>query len=411
MAFSTRIVRLGALLGLCAAAIFGFESLIAGRWASSVLAALVLCGLVMLLVRREQPASPGASEPSPVVASDAGDPGFRVLMDQLPIPLLKFAPDLGLHAVNRAARDLFRADDLVVDPPEALIAAVERPQAGSPSPLRLFDRAYAVGVSEYLGDQGATRWVSLTDIQSEVRTAEATALRDLLRVLSHEIMNSLTPVASLAGVARTYLETESSEAARAATDALDVLVGRASALTRFVEAYRSLARLPDPVLHPVLPGAFVRDVVRVFARSGVAEGVSIELDIPADLPRLELDETLFAQALLNILANAAEATVENQGARRVRLSIDRLDQDVRIAVADNGAGIPRDLRQQLFHTFFTTKPTGTGTGLNLARQIALAQGGDLVWLDGEGEWATVFAFRFGLPAAGRVPLGSDNEVD
>jgi signal transduction histidine kinase len=411
MASRASIVRLAALLGLCVVAIFGFESLVGRHWASCVLAALVLCGLVLALLRRDRPPFAAQPEPSPATASNAGDPGFVVLMDQLPIPLLKFAPHLGLHAVNRAARDLFRTDDLIVDAPEALVAAVERPQAGASSPLRLFDRAYAVGVSELLGDQGATRWISLTDIQSEVRIAEATALRDLLRVLSHEIMNSLTPVASLAGVARTCLEAESSAAARSAMDALDVLVGRASALTRFVEAYRSMARLPDPVLRPVQPGAVVRDVVRVFARGAAARGVSIDVDVPPDLPWLDLDETLFAQALLNILANAAEATRDNRGARRVRLSVDRSGQDLRIAVADNGSGVPEDLRRQLFHTFVTTKPNGTGTGLNLARQIALAQGGDLIWFEGEGEWTTVFAFTFGLPPAGRGASTGDGAED
>ena len=398
------ILRCLGLAALAVTAIFVFESLKAHFWASLTLGSLIFAGLFTILARR----GPRDFQFVPAAAdggAQAHDPGLAVVMDQLPVPLLKYGPDFGLQAVNRAARDLFRTDDQVTDPPGALIAAIERPQSGAQSALRIFDRPYAVSVSELLGAHGAVRWVSLTDIQSEVRIAEATTLRDLLRVLSHEIMNSLTPVASLAGVARTYLQDETSQNVALAIDALDVLARRASALTRFVEAYRSLARLPDPVLCPVLPGAFARDVVRVFAQSAAAQGVSVEIEVVVDLAPIELDETLFAQALLNILTNAAEATRENKGVRRVRLSVDRDDQDVRITVADNGSGIPDDLRQQLFHTFVTTKPTGTGTGLNLARQIALAQGGDLVWHDGEGDWSTVFAFTFGLPA-NRAPSGS-----
>ncbi len=396
------------LAALVVASIFAFESLKAHYWASLALGSCACAGLFTVLVRQRTP----AERPSAPALAFAGipephDPGLVVVLDQLPVPLLKYAPDIGLQVVNRAARDLFRTDDLIVDPPEGLVTAIERPQAGAQSALRLFDRPYAVGISEVQGAQGAVRWVSLADIQSEVRIAEATTLRDLLRVLSHEIMNSLTPVASLAGVARAYLEGETSPNVALAIDALDVLTGRASALTRFVEAYRSLARLPDPVLRPVLPGAFVRDVGRVFVQSAAAQGVSVEIDVAADLAPLELDETLFAQALLNILTNAAEATLENKGVRRVRLFVDRRDQDIRIAVADNGCGIGEDLRQQLFHTFVTTKPMGTGTGLNLARQIALAQGGDLVWIDGEGAWSTLFAFTFGLPATGRPKAEPD----
>jgi len=407
MASRALIIRGLALVGLCAATTFAFESLKAHFWASLVLGGLAAIGLFVAVLRRDAPPQV-MTEPAPGVAG-ATDPGFRVVMDQLPIPLLKHAPDLGLLAVNRAARDLFRTDDLVVDPPEALIAAIEGPQAGQPSALRLFDRPYAIGVSELLGDQGAVRWVSLTDIQSEVRIAEATTLRDLLRVLSHEIMNSLTPVASLAGVARTYLEDESTQNISLAIDALDVLIGRASALTRFVEAYRSLARLPDPILRPVSPGSFVRDVARVFVQGAVAKTVAIEVDVPADLPSLELDDTLLAQALLNILTNAAEASEGIDGPRRIHLSVERSDHDVRIVVADNGRGVPPDLRQQLFHTFVTTKPKGTGTGLNLARQIALAQGGDLMLEEGEGPWTTVFAFTFGLPSAVRGPSAESTD--
>jgi signal transduction histidine kinase len=314
------------------------------------------------------------------------------LIDQVPLPLLRFNPAEGLLAVNRAARNLFQTDELIVDPPVSLLDAINRtgPEAGSS--LVVFGRTYAVGISEYITAKDTIRLVSLTDIQSEIRVAEATALRDLLRVLSHEIMNSLTPVANLAGIAHDYLQDETSPASQAARDALALLSERAVGLERFVDAYRSMAKLPEPVIHPVALGPLLRDVVLVFEHSLSARTVSIELDLPPDCPPVDADETLLTQALLNVLTNAAEATAATPGPRRIRVSVVHDVKDVRIFISDNGCGVPDSLVEQIFHAFVTTKPNGTGTGLNLARQIALAHGGDLIFLGAQDSWSAVFAF-------------------
>src|SRR6185312_4318927 len=137
MGSNAYLMRFAALAGIAVAAVFGFESLRDHLWASAALAALVMAGFGMAVMRRDPSAAPPEPQ-TPAMPPDARDPGVIVLMDQLPVPLLKHTPELGLQAVNRAARDLFRTDDMVMEPPEALIVAVERPQAGAQSPLRLF---------------------------------------------------------------------------------------------------------------------------------------------------------------------------------------------------------------------------------------------------------------------------------
>ena len=384
--------RVALLAGVIAASMLCFEAAEAHLWANLALGGLVLSGCLFVVMRRD-PSTP--SDPDTGLRSlPSRDAPLTVLLDQVPNPLLRYSASAGLYAVNRAARALFGTDDLIVDTPQPLRDAIERSESGARPALRLFDRSYAVGLSEISATNDTIRLISLTDIQSEVRMAEATALRDLLRVLSHEIMNSLTPVASLAGVARTYLEAETSPAALSAIEALDILSHRASGLTRFVEAYRSLARLPEPILRPVHMRAFVADVIRVFEQGSKAQGVAIDLDLSTNLPSIDLDDALMAQALLNVLANAADATDSNERARRIRVSAIAAATEIRLCIADNGCGIPDDLRDQIFHAFVTTKPSGTGTGLNLARQIALAHGGDLVLQDGSDDWRTAFCFVF-----------------
>lgn len=393
MAFKIAMGKLVAVSGVIVASAFGLAAARDGLWANLVVGSIVACVCVFYLFHRasetrEAPVS------SASIAVAQGDP-LHVLLDQVPIPLLRFGPQNKLQALNRAARSLFKADDIILNAPPHLLDSITQANPGAPQSIVLFERTYAIGVSEIASAGVITRVISLTNIQSEIRIAEATALRDLLRVLSHEIMNSLTPVASLAGTAMAYLENEVSPGARMATEALDVLSRRATSLTRFIEAYRSMSRLPDPVLRPLHTAPLLRDVAQVFEQSVKGQAIIFEVDLPEQCPQLNLDEMLFMQALLNILTNAAEAVAGIDGPRLVRLSLDHNDGEVRILVSDNGEGISGEIRDQIFHTFVTTKPNGTGTGLNLARQIALAHGGDLVLMRNDESRGATFGFVFG----------------
>lgn len=388
------VQRLALTGGLAAASMFVFEAAEQGLWANFALGLMIVSACAIPLLRPSQDVVP---EPPPAPVRQGEELSLAALLDQVPLPLLSYRPDAGVQALNRAARTLFDTDDRLVGGAADLLEAVARDEPGAGRVVRLRDRAYAVGLSEVVMAGKAIRLASLADVQSEVRIAEATALRDLLRVLSHEIMNSLTPVASLAGIARRHLEGETTQGAVSAREALDFLSQRAEGLARFVEAYRTLARLPDPIPRPVDARTLLHDVIRVFEQSPAARDVVIAMDVPADIPRLDLDEALLAQALINVLTNAAEASAENEGARRIGLTIVRAADEIEIRIGDNGCGIPHDLRDKIFHAFVTTKATGTGTGLNLARQIALAHGGDLVLSDEGAPWNTVFSFVFPVP--------------
>jgi signal transduction histidine kinase len=218
---------------------------------------------------------------------------------------------------------------------------------------------------------------ALTDIQSELQAAEAQALRELLHVLSHEIMNSLTPVASLAESASELLAHCTPESSNAARDAVETLGRRAAGLTRFVQGYRSLARLPAPNLRPVQLARLLDDVARLF-RARWDNKVTLDITEPDSDLEAKVDPDLISQALLNLLVNGAEAALEGGcDTPTVSLAARRTGEGVVLTVGDNGPGVPPTQRDQLFRPFFTTKATGTGVGLAIARQVALAHGGDL----------------------------------
>lgn len=398
MGYKRLTFRIVCLAGVALAAIVAFTAVQERMWANLVfgLIGVAVCAIAlnMTMEMREaaiaEPETPAPRlRPQPVGA----------LLDQVPIPLLKAVEGEGLYALNLAARRLMGVDDFISDPPAALVAAVARAERGVRPSIQIFGNTYALGVSEVTFDGRTERFISLTNIQAEVRIAEATALGDTLRVISHEIMNSLTPVASLAETARHYLADGTPGGVQAAEEAMGLLEKRAKGLKRFVEGYRSLARLPKPDLRRTNVSDFVKDVVRVFEQSTAARDVRVSLDIAAGTFVFDMDEALMAQALINVLTNAAEATHSNAGARCVAVTLAPFEHDIGIVVADNGSGVETELRERIFHGFLTTKPEGAGIGLSLARQITLAHGGNLSLLDRDGVWRSEFLFRLPGPDA------------
>src|SRR5688572_16990776 len=210
--------------------------------------------------------------------------------------------------------------------------------------------------------------LSMSDLSRALREEERQAWQRLLRVLSHELNNSLAPIRSIAGSLGSILKRERlpENWLDDAQQGLEVIDLRAAALTRFLQAYSELARLPQPVLRPMAVGETVRRVAGLETRVAVAVEPGPDLTIRADTDQIE-------QLLINLVRNGADAVLESGG--RVMMSWSATPESVEICVADEGAGISGTAN--LFIPFFTTKPGGMGIGLTLARQIAEAHEGAL----------------------------------
>lgn len=364
-----------------AATLIGAWILGAGLWRQARLQPL----------RAQQPAPPDAGHG---LAQEVERRRLRIMLDQVPAPLVTFAADGVLQAVNRAARTLFRTDDRIVRAPAALRDAIEHAAPGERTILKLasapgggpgveIERSYALSVAVTAGPEGAVRLAVLTDIQAELQAAEAAALRDLLQLLSHEIMNSLTPVTSLTESAHAMLSDNiaagSFEDVPRVAEALETILRRARGLDRFVQGYRILARVPPPMLRPSSVSALLRDAAALFETRWQAPGMTLTLQLPEPDIVARLDADLLTQALLNLLTNGAQAALA--GSERppgVTLSGFMQANDVAFRVSDSGDGVPAGQEDTIFRPFFTLKPQGTGIGLGLARQIAHGHGGTLV---------------------------------
>jgi signal transduction histidine kinase len=209
----------------------------------------------------------------------------------------------------------------------------------------------------------------LADLSGPLREEERQAWQRLIRVLGHELNNSLAPIKSMAGTLETMLQRQPR-----ATDweddmrrGLEVIASRAAALSRFLEAYSRLARLPKPKLQVVEAGDLLRRVVELESRTAIALVPGPALSVHADPDQLE-------QLLINLLRNAVDAALQTGGG--VSVSWTRRADQLEVCIQDEGPGLSNTAN--LFVPFFTTKPTGSGIGLVLSRQIAEAHGGSLV---------------------------------
>jgi signal transduction histidine kinase len=203
-------------------------------------------------------------------------------------------------------------------------------------------------------------------------------------VLSHEIMNSMTPVTSLAQSTAALLRDVDGpgDALDQARAAIESLSRRSEGLLRFVEGYRALARLPEPRLQSTDLSELVADMAQLFRSRWSAQGVELETDVEP-LLRKSVDGALISQALLNVLTNAAEAALAGGGPAQVRLSAHREAEGVTVIVEDTGPGFEPGAPGLVFRPFFTTKAGGSGVGLSISRQIVLAHGGDISAAPGE----------------------------
>jgi nitrogen fixation/metabolism regulation signal transduction histidine kinase len=298
---------------------------------------------------------------------------LRTIMGEIDVAVFTFDPERRLRLVNRAGENLLRRpiDKLLGRRATDLGLAVCL-DADEDEPLTLTfpggSGRWGVRKSDFREHGLPHELLVLTDLSRTLREEERKAWQRLVRVLGHEMNNSLAPIKSIAASLESLLRREPPppDWRDDARSGLNVIAARAESLSRFMQAYARLARLPSPQKEPVDFGELVRRAAGLETRLTVRLAEGPETIIPADAAQIE-------QLLINILHNAVDASLETGG--NVLAGWRLLPDWAEVSVRDEGLGIMNP--GNLFVPFFTTKPNGSGIGLTLSRQIAEAHGGSL----------------------------------
>jgi|HubBroStandDraft_5_1064220.scaffolds.fasta_scaffold43082_2 two-component system nitrogen regulation sensor histidine kinase NtrY len=335
---------------------------------------------------------------------------LQTLISHVPVALISVDQSDRVQLLNMAARRLCETalthTSQFMRFGEPFAVGLESLRPGTSAILRMERNSGALQLKAAATDAALgglrQRLISLQNIESEMSAQELAAWQTVVRVMAHEVMNSLTPVSSLAGTARDLVRDVLHQMPEGdprtstltdARDALETVARRSEGLLHFVQNHRRLTK-------PLVTQMQVAPIQRVFARvqrllaTEIAAN-NIQMTTSVEPPTLELaaDADLLDQALINLMRNAIEALSAVPAGRIVLAGRQHPDGRVVIAVTDNGPGIPAEQRDRIFVPFFTTKRQGSGVGLTLVRQIATAHGATVDVAPTPGGGATV-SLRF-----------------
>ncbi len=288
-----------------------------------------------------------------------------------------------ISATNLRDRDLIDKIDSLLEGKQIVFSHNSQEQSGE----------YLISKNSFKLDKNRYYLVTMKDIKSEMDTHESVSWQKLIRVLNHEIANSLTPIASLSDTLLTQLDEPVSDLDKTLNNSLKLFSKRSKALMQFVKRYRELAIIETPDLIPSKLKLLITDTISLFENEFEEKGIKLSLNFNEGPALVNIDQTMFQQVLINLIKNSIDA-MQNSIRKLLFINLEETKAESIITIIDSGAGITEDALPNIFIPFFTTKKDGSGIGLALTRQIVRLHKGDITATSGPGE-ETIF--RIVLP--------------
>ncbi len=333
---------------------------------------------------------------------------FKNIVQHIGIGIITFDKQGEVQTINTAAKRLLhveridRLDDLrEVD--DMLVDSFLKLKTGGRELLRVKRGDETLSLSLFaieLTLRGEViKLISMSNIQNELEEKEMEAWQNLVRVLTHEIMNSVTPISSLAGVVEGELElklknSDSNLSYEEAEDmhlSLQTINKRSAGLIHFVKEFKNLTHVPKPKLMDVDLNDLLDEMAMLHKKELADNAILIDVSIQS-AQKVQADKTQIEQVLINLIKNSIQA-FDQQLEKRIWLSAYANEGHIVISVKDNGNGIDPEALEKIFIPFFTTKKTGSGIGLSLSRQIMRQHSGQITAKSELGK-GTEFLLRF-----------------
>ena len=321
------------------------------------------------------------------------------LIDQSGVGILSIDLNGKIFLVNKAFRELLglnkaRTGMNLGELSKELLDIIRKIQPGEHQLIRWMlgetEQPFSFQVSRFKLETQPFILVTVHDIRAELDEKELEAWQKLIRVLTHEIMNSVTPVVSLSNSLNDLLKTHAEgikdqKLKDRLSDGLEAIIDRSSGLMKFTTAYQNLTRIPTPKLKVIQPSDLLKRINTLYQPEIEDKKINLLIKYAGKPEKFSGDPDLLEQVLINLIRNAAEAVEGRVDPRIVLIIEENPGYQVRIKVEDNGSGMNKDILDKLFVPFFSTKPKGTGIGLSLSRQIIMMHKGSIEVTSIEGK--------------------------
>lgn len=332
---------------------------------------------------------------------------LQTVVQHVGVGVVAFQPNGEVELMNTVARRLLGAGasirNLAAMPADhgRLVETLMRLNPGEKTLEKVGELQLSLHATEFKMQDRRLKLVTVQNIQSELEEKEMEAWQNLIRVLTHEIMNSVTPIASLASTANDLITANVKRDEQNAEDesmgdirmALQTIQTRCEGLLHFVEAYRNLTRIPPPEFQIIPVAGMFERVAHLLQPQMADHDITLHISVEPNQLEITADPELIEQVLINLVMNAIQALDGRENAT-IRLQAGINEQGrVILQVRDNGPGILEDVQVKIFIPFFTTRQDGSGIGLSLSRQIMRLHRGAISVRSVPNE-ETTFTLRF-----------------
>lgn len=336
---------------------------------------------------------------------------LQFIINHINVTLICIRSDGTISLFNPAARKMLGVGSpdhisIIKNISTELYEVIQRLSSGQSELIRLILRGelmqLSVYVTEFKLQDIPHKLVSIQNIKEELEAQELESWQKLIRVLTHEIMNSVTPISSLSSAINEMLTEEDGQrrpVSQIPADDLDdmyqslrTIEDRSRGLLKFVSNYKDLTRLPHPVYMNIKLEELFEHISSLMKKEMAKQDITFEVHSQGPELTIYADKDMILQVLINLLANAKDALEQTKN-KRIKLAGFRIGEKTFIQVSDNGPGIDQESIDKVFIPFFTTKKKGSGIGLSLAMQIMRLHKGSIYFTTKEGK-GTTFTLEF-----------------